>query len=165
MDTIISAYTPEHFALIEELAWRIVPEFYAPLLEPGTPEYFVKSGLTAAALAAQVERGDKHFIILVEDRAVGCFSLEPEGTMVVLSHFYVLREYRGRGLGQLAMTFIDREVTVMGARRIELLVLRVNSAAVGLYRKNGYAVAAEVLTRLGNGAVLEDYLMRKEVDY
>ena len=85
--------------------------------------------------------------------------------MVVLSHFYVLREYRGRGLGQLAMTFIDREVTVMGARRIELLVLRVNSAAVGLYRKNGYAVAAEVLTRLGNGAVLEDYLMRKEVDY
>jgi ribosomal protein S18 acetylase RimI-like enzyme len=83
---------------------------------------------------------------------------------VLLSHFYLLREYRGRGLGQLAMEFIERQVIAMGARRIELLVLRVNSAAVGLYRKNGYVVAEAVLTKLGNGAVLEDFLMRKEIE-
>ena len=186
--------------MIEALARRIVPDFYAPFFDKATAEYLVESGHTAAALAAQVAKGYRHYLIGAGEtsgeagetsgeagetsgeagetlsetgetsgeaggRAVGYFALglrEDDG--VLLSHFYILREYRGRGLGQLAMEFIDRQVTAMGARRIELFVLRENTAAVGLYRKNGYVVAEEVLTRLGNGAVLEDYLMRKAVE-
>ena len=190
---IFVAHTTEHFAMIEALARRIVPDFYAPFFDKATAEYLVESGHTAAALAAQVAKGYRHYLIGAGEtsgeagetlseagetlseageasgeaggRAVGYFALglrEDDG--VLLSHFYILREYRGRGLGQLAMEFIDRQVTAMGARRIELFVLRENTAAVGLYRKNGYVVAEEVLTRLGNGAVLEDYLMRKAVE-
>ena len=176
---IFVAHTTEHFAMIEALARRIVPDFYAPFFDKATAEYLVESGHTAAALAAQVGRGCRHYLIGAGEtsgeagetsgeaggRAVGYFSLAPEGDGgVLLSHFYLLRECRGRGLGQLAMKFIDKQVTEMGARRIELFVLRENTAAVGLYRKNGYVVAEEVLTRLGNGAVLEDYLMRKAVE-
>lgn len=161
---IITADKAEHFVLIEALARRIVPDFYAPFFERATAEYLVESGHTAAALTVQAGRGDRHFLIEGEGRPVGYFSLAGDGERVLLSHFYVLREYRGRGLGQLAMDFIDRQVTAMGGRRIELFVLRQNSAAVGLYRKNGFAVAEEVLTRLGNGAVLEDFLMRKEIE-
>ncbi len=187
--------------MIEALARRIVPYFYAPFFDKATAEYLVESGHTAMALAAQAAKGYWHYLIgdggpramLGETsgdaggtsgdaggtsgeagetsgeaggRAVGYFALglrEGDGR-VLLSHFYLLREYRGRGLGQLAMEFIDGQVTAMGARRIELFVLRENTAAVGLYRKNGYVVAEEVLTRLGNGAVLEDYLMRKAVE-
>lgn len=161
---IIAAHTVEHFALIEGLAWRIVPDFYAPFFERATAEYLVESGHTAEALAGQAGRGCRHFLIETEGRPVGYFSLVLEGERVLLSHFYVLGEYRGRGLGQLAMEFIDRQVAAMGGRRIELFVLRENYAAVGLYRKNGFVVAEEVLTRLGNGAVLEDFLMRKEIE-
>ena len=169
---IFVAHTAEHFAMIEALARRIVPDFYAPFFDKATAEYLVESGHTAAALAAQAAKGYRHYLIGAGEtsgeaggRAVGYFSLAPEGDGgVLLSHFYLLRECRGRGLGQLAMEFIDKQVTEMGARRIELFVLRENTAAVGLYRKNGYVVAEEVLTRLGNGAVLEDYLMRKAVE-
>jgi len=82
---------------------------------------------------------------------------------LLLSHFYILPEYRGRGLGRMAMEFIDRRVAEMGAGRVELFVLRENVGAVRHYLRNGYTVQDEVLTRLGNGAILEDYLMRKEV--
>src|SRR6185437_8790743 len=159
---IIAADTVEHFDLIEGLARRIVPDFYAPFFERATAEYLVESGHTAAALAAQAGKGDRHFLIEGDGRPVGYFSLAVEVERILLSHFYVLREFRG--LGQLAMDFIHREVTTMGGRRIELFVLRENSAAVGLYRKNGFVVAEEVLTRLGNGAVLEDFLMRKDLE-
>ena len=182
--TIIAADTDERYAIIEALARRILPDFYAPFFERATAEYLVESGHTAAALAAQAGRGWRHFLIEArggvevtgaDGGGVGYFSLAPEGACdagggsatagsVLLSHFYVLPEYRGRGLGQLAMGFIDQAVAAMGARRIELLVLRENKAAVGLYRKNGYIVAEEVLTRLDNGAVLEDFLMRKEIE-
>lgn len=62
------------------------------------------------------------------------------------------------------MEFIDREVAAMGGRGIAIFVLRENSAAVWLYRKNGYVVAEEVMTRLDNGALPEDFRMWKEVD-
>lgn len=177
--TITEAHTAEHFATIEDLAWRIVPDFYASLFERAAAQYLVESGHTAGAVAAQAAVGCKFFLIgdadagrngdaadLAADAGlpVGYFSLAPEGDVVVLGHFYLLPECRGRGLGQVAMEFVDRQVRAMGARRIELLVLRKNIAAVGLYRKNGYAVAEEVLTTLGNGSVFEDYLMRKEIE-
>ena len=162
--TITEAHTAEHFATIEDLAWRIVPDFYASLFERAAAQYLVESGHTAGAVAAQAAVGCKFFFIVDKGQPVGYFSLAPEGDVVVLGHFYLLPECRGRGLGQVAMEFVDRQVRAMGARRIELLVLRKNIAAVGLYRKNGYAVAEEVLTTLGNGAVFEDYLMRKEIE-
>lgn len=184
---ITAATTIEHFATIEALAWRILPECYAPYFGRTNAEYLVESGHTAVALAEQVAKGYRHYLIEVADtphsglggdRAVGiedgrAGGVEPVGYFslcaeeeqgVLLSHFYVLPEFRGRGLGGLALEFIDREVTAMGERRIGLFVLRENHAAVGLYRKKGYTVVAEVLTRLGNGAVLEDYVMRKDVE-
>ena len=51
-----------------------------------------------------------------------------------------------------------------GLEKVELFVLRRNKAAVGLYKKYGFICAAEVMTRLGNGAVLDDYLMRKIIE-
>jgi hypothetical protein len=33
-----------------------------------------------------------------------------------------------------------------------------------MYARSGFVVAEEVLTRLGNGAVLEDFVMRKCID-
>lgn len=211
---IITADTAEHFAAIERLARRIVPDFYAAFFGRAVGEYLVESGHTAVALSIQADRGYRHYLIEEDGRPVGYFSLGggsqshaevaagggfagagagsqgglggsgvgsqghsgagsrgglgagSQGRLgsVLLSHFYVLPECRGRGLGQLAMNFIDVRVAEMGVRRIELFVLRENSAAVGLYRRNGFVVAEEVLTRLGNGAVLEDYLMRKEID-
>jgi ribosomal protein S18 acetylase RimI-like enzyme len=161
---ITEAFTNEQLKVIEALARQIVPDFYAPFFERATAEYLVESGHTVMALAAQMGKGCRHFLIETADRPVGYFSLAPGEGGVLLSHFYVLGEYRGRGLGQLAMTFIDGQVTAMGAERIELFVLRENTAAVGLYHKNGYAVAEEVLTRLGNGAVLEDYLCGKRLN-
>lgn len=161
---IISANTPEQFSVIEGLARRIVPDFYSAFFERATADYLVESGHTAAALAAQMANGYHHFLIEADGVGVGYFSLCVADGGMLLSHFYVLPEYRGRGLGRLAMEFIDRQMTAMGVGSVELFVLRENNAAVSLYRKNGYRVVEEVLTRLGNGAVLEDYRMRKVVE-
>ena len=57
---ITRAFTHEHFAIIEELARRIVPDFYAPFFERATGEYLVESGHTATALAEQAGRGHRH---------------------------------------------------------------------------------------------------------
>jgi GNAT superfamily N-acetyltransferase len=162
--SIIAAETGAQYAIMEGLARRIVPDFYGAFFAVETAEYLVESGHTAVALAAQVGRGSRHFLIECDGEAVGYFSLSVEETTMLLSHFYVLSAWRGKGLGKMAMAFIEAEGRRLGISRIELFVLRENFGAVEVYARSGFAVAEEVLTRLGNGAVLEDYVMRKVID-
>ena len=162
--SIIAVETEAQYAVVEELARRIVPDFYGAFFAVETAEYLVESGHTAGALATLAERGSRHFMVDCNGEAVGYFSLDIGGTTMLLSHFYLLAEWRGRGLGKMAMAFIEEAARKWGVERIELLVLRKNEAAVGMYARTGFEVAEEVLTRLSNGAVLEDYLMRKVID-
>jgi diamine N-acetyltransferase len=162
--TIEFAQTEEQFGMIEELARRIVPAFYGEFFAVETAEYLVESGYTAAALAAQAGRGSRHFLIDCEGEAVGYFSLSVEGVVMLLSHFYLLAAWRGKGLGRGAIAFIEEAAKGWGVERIELFVLRTNEGAVGMYARSGFVVAEEVLTRLGNGAVLEDFVMCKCID-
>jgi diamine N-acetyltransferase len=162
--SIIAANTEAQYAVMEGLARRIVPAFYGAFFAVETAEYLVESGHTAGALAAQAERGSRHFIIDCNGEAVGYFSLGVEGSVMLLSHFYLLAEWRGKGLGKMAIVFIEETARGLGVSRIELFVLRENLGAVGVYAGSGFEVAEEVLTRLGNGAVLEDYVMCKVID-
>jgi GNAT superfamily N-acetyltransferase len=162
--SIIQAETEVQYAAMEGLARRIVPAFYGEFFAVETAEYLVESGHTAAALAAQAGRGSRHFLIDCDGEAVGYFSLSVEGTTMLLSHFYVLAAWRGKGLGRGAMAFMEEAAKGWGVQRIELFVLRTNEGAVGMYARSGFVVAEEVLTRLGNGAVLEDFVMRKCID-
>ena|SRR5579872_1176197 len=161
---IIGANTREQLQTIEVLARRIVPDFYATYFDIAAAEWLVDNGHTVPVLEAQAKKGYRHYLIESEGKFVGYFALLAEGGMLKLSHFYVLEEFRGHGFGQLAMDFIVGEAVAAKARCVELLVLRRNKATVAFYRKNGFFPVAEVLTRLGNGAVLEDYLMRKEIE-
>lgn len=161
---IIRADTGDHYQTIEALARRIVPDFYATYFDVAAAEWMVENGHTAKVLESQARQGYRHYLLEGEGGFAGYFALHTEGRVMLLSHFYVLEEYRGKGFGQVAMDFIRREAEAAGVAAIELLVLRRNKATVAFYRKNGFFPVAEVLTRLGNGAVLEDYRMRKELD-
>jgi len=162
---ITAAYTREQFETMEALGRRIVPDFYAQYLPPECGDYLVRASHTIEAFESQVGEGYRHYLVEIDDTIVGYFALhEEEDRTMVLTQFYLLKEWRGRGLGQRVMDFIHREAAELRVKKIELLVFRKNEGAVGLYRKNGYIVAAEVLTPMGSGHAVEDYIMQKRFD-
>jgi len=161
---ITTAYTREQFETMEELGRRIVPAFYADYFPPEIGAHLLQISHTIEAFEAQVGEGYRHYMIEVDGEPVGYFALHEEERTMVLTQFYLLQEARGRGIGQKVMEFIDREAKELRVRRIELLVFRKNAGAVGLYRKNGFLVAEEVLTPMGMGQTIEDYVMRKSFD-
>ena len=83
---------------------------------------------------------------------------------MILTQFYLLKEWRGKGIGQRVMDFVHREAEELRVRGIRVMVLRRNEGAVGLYRKNGFAVTAEVMTPMGGDRTVEDYIMIKRFD-
>jgi GNAT superfamily N-acetyltransferase len=161
---ITAAYTREQFETMEALGRRTVPEFYAQFMPPECADYLVEASHTVEAFEAQAGEGYRHYMVEVDNRLIGYFALHEEDHTMVLTQFYLLKEVRGKGLGQRVMDFIHREAADLRVKKIELLVLRKNEGAVGLYKKNGYYVAAEVLTPMGGGYMLEDYIMQKSFD-
>ncbi|GGB19435.1 GNAT family N-acetyltransferase [Puia dinghuensis] len=161
---ITAAYTREQFETMEALGRQIVPDFYSQYLPPECGDYLMRSSHTIGAFEAQVGEGYRHYMVEMDGRVIGYFALHEEDRTMVLTQFYLLKEFRGKGIGQRVMDFIHREAAELRVKEIQLLVLRKNEGAVGLYKKNGYFVAAEVMTQLGTEHTLEDYLMQKKFD-
>jgi GNAT superfamily N-acetyltransferase len=161
---ITAAYTREQFETMESLGRRIVPDFYVQFLPAECGDWLVESFHTVDAFETQVGEGYRHYMIEIADEVVGYFALHEEDRTMILTQFYLLKEWRGKGIGQRVMDFVHREAEELRVRGIRVLVLRRNEGAVGLYRKNGYLVTAEVMTPMGGDRTVEDYIMHKRFD-
>ena len=51
----------------------------------------------------------------------------------------VIKQYRGAGVGELLLTEVTQAAIAYGFSRLELEVFANNSAAIGLYKKLGFA--------------------------
>src|ERR1700733_3216464 len=160
---LIAVDNSNQFAVMEALGRQVVPAFYQPYLGTETSQYMMESGHTLAALTEQARQGYRHYLIEKDGQVVGYFALHRKGstTTLILTHFYLLPQHRGQGLGGEVMRYILEQTAAWPADTIELLTLRANKATVGFYRKHGFVVVEELMTRLANGSELEDYLMRK----
>lgn len=54
------------------------------------------------------------------------------------------KEYRGKGVAQLAMEFLENECRRLGMKRIELGVFEYNERAMAFYKKIGYEEFARI---------------------
>ncbi|HEV3414030.1 MAG TPA: GNAT family N-acetyltransferase [Puia sp.] len=162
MTKITKAHTTEHFQSMEAFGRWVVPETYAPYFPREWADYLVDAGHTVIALEGQAAEGYRHYRVEVDGVLAGYFALhERADGRMVLTHLYLRPDLRGRGLGREVMEFVDREAVAVGVPAVELVVLRKNAAAVKFYKRHGYEIEREILTPIGPGAELEDYLMTK----
>ena len=80
-----------------------------------------------------------------------------------LHKLYLLPELQGRGLGSRLLQHVEHEVGAGGARRLILSVNKRNVRAIKAYQRNGFVIAESVITDIGGGYVMDDYVMAKEV--
>jgi GNAT superfamily N-acetyltransferase len=164
MIDISRAHTAEHFLRMEALARAIIPDVYEPYFPREWADYLVETGHTTGALEDQAAKGYRHYEVEMGGLFIGYFALHERGDgIMVLSHLYLRPESRGKGVGQRIMDFVHREAEEFGVKGIELVVLRKNFAAVNFYKRHGYVIEREILTPMGPGAELEDYIMLKNM--
>jgi diamine N-acetyltransferase len=80
-----------------------------------------------------------------------------------LHKLYLLPELHGRGLGSRLLQHGEREVRRLGAQRLILAVNKRNSKAIATYQRNGFVIAESVVTDIGGGFVMDDFVMAKEL--
>jgi ribosomal protein S18 acetylase RimI-like enzyme len=68
----------------------------------------------------------------------------------------------GRGLGSRLLQHVEQEVRAGAGRRLILSVNKRNARAIAAYKRNGFVVVESVVTDIGGGFVMDDYIMAKE---
>ena len=150
---------------VRHLAERIWPECYGAMLPPGQVRYMLDWMYAPHRLRAEWDRGVRYRLALLEDRPVGYLAWEWEaGTdAAFLNKLYLVPELHGRGHGQEMITSVRHEVSVEGVPRLDLRVNRQNQKAIRAYERAGFAVVQTLVTDIGSGFVMDDFLMRLDL--
>ena len=82
---------------------------------------------------------------------------------VFLSKVYLTPEFRGRGLVREALALAEAAARQEGLCGIRLTVNKHNTHAYEVYRHYGFETTESVTTDIGQGYVMDDYIMVKHL--
>ncbi len=151
---------------LREMALTIFPATYEGLISPAQIEYMLDRMYGEDTLRREITGdGVAYHWIIVRGEKAGFLAVGPvaAGEICPLHKCYLLPSQQRRGIGSAALTEIASLVAAAGASSLELRVNRGNVAAIRFYRKNGFALHAEDRREIGNGFVMDDHLMRREL--
>jgi diamine N-acetyltransferase len=160
--TIIPA-TEDDIPLIRLLANKIWPQAYSSIISKEQIDYMLELMYSAASLEKQMLNGALFIIVFDEGEPVGFASFgETSPAVFKLHKIYILPSQQGKGTGKFVIDYIIAEINGKGAASLQLQVNRRNKAK-SFYEKLGFIIIKEFDFDIGNGYVMDDYLMEKKI--
>ena len=169
--------TEKHLPAISQLAGVIWRACYPDIISSEQIEYMLARMYSLEKLRDEVRSQGIHFYRLLADgQFAGFASIGPvevgtprRGVRTAqravptfkLHKLYLLPELHGRGLGSQLLNHCEAEARRLGARRLILSVNKRNAKAIAAYQRNGFTVAESVVTDIGHGFVMDDFIMAK----
>jgi len=162
----IESNKEEHFNSIRKIASEVWPVAYGAILSEAQLDYMMEMMYSLPSLRAQVETKQHHFIVAKEgDTTVGFASYElnySRTTKTKIHKLYVYTHHQGKGIGKQLIEYIDAQARNAQQERLVLNVNR-NNNAIHFYRQIGFSFQGEEDIDIGNGYVMEDYIMEKPI--
>ncbi len=157
------ATNSQHFQTIEQLAWEILPEHYAPFVPDVHTKFLVEKFQTVKALQQQIQNNFEYYLLSYSENIVGYVGIQIKKNSILLSKLYILKSHRKKGIGDVAMEFVIQRARKEKIKEIELIVNRKNYNTIEFYKKRGYIITEEQINTFENGHTVEDYKMIKTI--
>ena len=148
--------------LIETLAKEIWMQHYLPIIGIEQIDYMLDKFQSESAISHDIECGYTYLIACFDGTPCGYSSIKNDDG-VFLSKFYVMKAYRGKGVGKSMMNAIAAYAAEHNAGRIWLTCNKHNSASLGIYEKLGFKAIDSIVTDIGGGFVMDDYVLEKDI--
>jgi GNAT superfamily N-acetyltransferase len=151
--------------IIHDLAHLIWPETFKDILSPEQLSYMLNWMYSIETLQQQMAKGHRFFVIKENQEPLGFIGIEvnhPLQGQLKIHKLYVLPNLQGKGLGKQLIDFVAQ---LAKEQQIKLLTLNVNrfNKAVDFYTHIGFTIAFEENIDIGNGYLMEDYVMNYEI--
>lgn len=151
---------------LAELAHRIWNEHYVDIIGQEQVDYMLENFQSERAIRAAIEReGHMYYLVSEDAEDVGYWSVEPEPgkDRMKLSKIYVRRDMRRQGLGRQMVEVAEELCRERGMDTLWLAVNKNNTDSIRAYRAMGFERVGERVKHIGEGFVMDDYIMQKEV--
>lgn len=150
--------------LVQDLARRIWRVHYPGIISLGQIEYMLSYGYSDDSLRTFLASpGAGLALARVDGVPVGFAawmrSAEPGTTK--LDKLYVLQEAQRTGLGRRLIAHVEAAARADDSAAIVLNVNKRNATAIAAYAKCGFLVSCGIVVDIGNGFVMDDFIMTK----
>lgn len=160
---VVEATTDADLTTIESLARDIWTESYEGIVPRAQTDYMVERFQTAPALREQIGKGYTYLIVTVDGVPAGYCGYVPDDKGLFLSKIYISKDYRGSGLSTKLFDRLRVIARTLGKDRVHLTVNRNNAHAISVYEHEGFVGVGTADTLIGEGFVMNDYLMELRV--
>lgn len=162
-DLFIPVLNSEEIEQVEALAREIWTEHYTPMIGSAQVEYMLDRFQSQRAVAEQLGNGALYFLVRENGIDIGYLAVQPKERELFLSKIYVLSSHRKKGYGRKSLQFVEALAKERGLDRITLTVNKYNTRSIRAYERFGFVIERPIVQDIGNGFVMDDYLMIKIV--
>lgn len=147
--------------IIQDIAAATWPATYLELIGQQQIDYMLDKMYNKGELLKQFMEG--HTFLIAEDGEkqfgfAGYSIADHEARIYKLHKLYVLPSAHGKGVGKILVNEVFNQVKDAGAAALQLNVNK-NNKAKDFYLKGGFTIKESVKIDIGEGFVMDDYVM------
>jgi len=162
----IRSARPDDLPVVQRLAHVIWHSHYPGIITIAQIDYMLARGYALEALAAFLDRPDRGLELALDGGEPAGFAAwyATDGPgEVKLDKLYVLQSQQRHGVGGRLIGRVVERARALGATNLILNVNKSNTQAIRAYERHGFAIRAAVVNDIGNGFVMDDYVMARSI--
>jgi len=150
--------TTNDISTISALATTIWNDYYVTFIGQKQVDYMLKMMYSKESITEQFDiKKHRFYIIRNNAEAIGFISIHNEAENEwFLNKFYILQNTATKGIGSLVFKQI---IAIIAPKKITLTVNRKNYKSINFYFKNGFKIKEVKDFDIGNGFVMNDFVM------
>lgn len=162
----ITTATEADFPIIRKIAYETWLVTYGNILSKTQLDYMLQKFYSYETLLNNlIQKGHRFLLIAEEHEVLGFASYEhhyQQNQVTRLHKLYVLPQAQGKGAGKLLLDEVERLAQNQQQKSVSLNVNKFNNA-YAFYLKNGYKKIGEIDIPIGDGFLMEDFVLEKKV--
>ncbi len=150
--------TTNDISTISALATAIWNDYYMAIIGQAQVDYMLEMMYSKESITEQIEiKNHSFYVIKNVDDAIGFISINKVAENEwFLNKFYILQNTATKGIGSRVFKQI---IAVHQPKKITLTVNRKNFKSINFYFKNGFKIKEVKDFDIGNGFVMNDFIM------
>lgn len=158
---VLKLLSSNELKIVQDLAYATWPDTFKDILTSEQIHYMLEWMYNLETLRKQVEDGHLFYVYLDKGVPLGFMGIEPNHPTqdsLKIHKIYVLPQTQGSGVGK---KLLQKAMEVANDTGISKLVLNVNrfNKAVSFYQYIGFVIEYEENIDIGNGFLMEDFVM------
>jgi ribosomal protein S18 acetylase RimI-like enzyme len=159
----IEPASTEHLPEISALAGVVWRAHYPGIISPAQIEYMLDQMYDVSELRRQIDCGTVFGLLRRSERLIGFAAHSPisDPHERRLDKLYVHPDHQRHGHGSRLLQHVVEAARTLGCRTLSLTVNKRNTNAIAAYEKNGFVIRESIVTDIGGGFVMDDYVMAR----